>query len=172
MLDVGDGNLVYWEARGNPDGKPALVVHGGPGSGCERADRPLLRPRSLPDRALRPARLRAEHAARERPGHRHEREHHRAPARRHGAAARAPRHRAVAAVRRLVGIDADPRLRRAAPGARVGDRHRRRDHDAGGRRSTGSTGASAASFRRSGSDFAPASRRPTATATCSRRTRG
>ncbi|MGH3669432.1 MAG: prolyl aminopeptidase, partial [Pseudonocardiaceae bacterium] len=34
MLDVGDGNLVYWEACGNPAGKPALVVHGGPGSGC------------------------------------------------------------------------------------------------------------------------------------------
>jgi len=33
MLDVGDENLVYWEACGNPDGKPALVVHGGPGSG-------------------------------------------------------------------------------------------------------------------------------------------
>jgi proline iminopeptidase len=32
MLDVGDGNLVYWETRGNPDGKAALVVHGGPGS--------------------------------------------------------------------------------------------------------------------------------------------
>jgi len=35
MLDVGEGNLVYWETRGNPDGKPALVVHGGPGSSCE-----------------------------------------------------------------------------------------------------------------------------------------
>jgi proline iminopeptidase len=35
MLDVGDGNLVYWETRGNPDGKAALVVHGGPGSSCE-----------------------------------------------------------------------------------------------------------------------------------------
>jgi proline iminopeptidase len=34
MLDVGEGNLVYWEVCGNPDGKPALVVHGGPGSGC------------------------------------------------------------------------------------------------------------------------------------------
>ncbi|MGW4230140.1 prolyl aminopeptidase [Streptomyces sp. NPDC004980] len=33
MLDVGDGNLVYWEVCGNPAGKPALVVHGGPGSG-------------------------------------------------------------------------------------------------------------------------------------------
>ncbi len=34
MLNVGDGNLVYWEACGNPGGKPALVLHGGPGSGC------------------------------------------------------------------------------------------------------------------------------------------
>lgn len=34
MLDVGDGNRVHWEVCGNPDGKPALVVHGGPGSGC------------------------------------------------------------------------------------------------------------------------------------------
>jgi proline iminopeptidase len=34
LLDVGDGNHVYWETCGNPDGKPVLVVHGGPGSGC------------------------------------------------------------------------------------------------------------------------------------------
>jgi proline iminopeptidase len=34
MLDVGDGQLVYWEACGNPGGKPALFVHGGPGQGC------------------------------------------------------------------------------------------------------------------------------------------
>jgi proline iminopeptidase len=33
-LDVGDGNLVYWETCGNPAGKPVLSVHGGPGSGC------------------------------------------------------------------------------------------------------------------------------------------
>jgi proline iminopeptidase len=39
MLDVGDGNLVYWETCGNPDGKPALVVHGGPGSGCSTSIR-------------------------------------------------------------------------------------------------------------------------------------
>ncbi|MFB9883215.1 prolyl aminopeptidase [Planobispora siamensis] len=38
-LDTGDGNLVYWEACGNPDGKPALVVHGGPGSGCSEGQR-------------------------------------------------------------------------------------------------------------------------------------
>jgi len=34
MLDVGDGNAVYWETCGNPDGKPAVVLHGGPGSGA------------------------------------------------------------------------------------------------------------------------------------------
>jgi proline iminopeptidase len=37
MLDVGDGNLVYWEVRGSPTGKPAVVVHGGPGSSLEGA---------------------------------------------------------------------------------------------------------------------------------------
>jgi proline iminopeptidase len=34
LLDTGDGNLVYWETCCNPDGPPALVVHGGPGAGC------------------------------------------------------------------------------------------------------------------------------------------
>jgi proline iminopeptidase len=34
MLEVGDGHRVYWETCGNPAGKPALVLHGGPGSGC------------------------------------------------------------------------------------------------------------------------------------------
>ena len=33
MLDVGEGNHVYWETCGNPDGKPAVMVHGGPGQG-------------------------------------------------------------------------------------------------------------------------------------------
>ncbi len=33
MLDVGDGNEIYWETCGNPAGKPAVVLHGGPGSG-------------------------------------------------------------------------------------------------------------------------------------------
>lgn len=34
LLEVGDGHRIYWETCGNPDGKPALVLHGGPGSGC------------------------------------------------------------------------------------------------------------------------------------------
>lgn len=34
LLDVGDGQRVYWEECGNPDGVPAVFVHGGPGGGC------------------------------------------------------------------------------------------------------------------------------------------
>ncbi|MEW2294939.1 prolyl aminopeptidase [Streptomyces sp. NPDC006743] len=34
LLDVGDSNRLYWEVCGNPHGKPALMLHGGPGSGC------------------------------------------------------------------------------------------------------------------------------------------
>lgn len=33
MLDVGDGQRLYWEVSGNPSGKPAVALHGGPGSG-------------------------------------------------------------------------------------------------------------------------------------------
>lgn len=33
-LPVGDGHEIYWEACGNPEGAPALVLHGGPGAGC------------------------------------------------------------------------------------------------------------------------------------------
>ncbi|WCM55908.1 prolyl aminopeptidase [Microbacterium sp. EF45047] len=32
-LLVGDGNRVYWECSGNPDGKPVVFLHGGPGGG-------------------------------------------------------------------------------------------------------------------------------------------
>jgi len=34
MIDVGDGHQVYWEVSGAPAGKPAVLLHGGPGSGC------------------------------------------------------------------------------------------------------------------------------------------
>jgi proline iminopeptidase len=44
MLDTGDGNLVYWETCGNPAGLPALIVHGGPGSGCSAGARGTLDP--------------------------------------------------------------------------------------------------------------------------------
>jgi proline iminopeptidase len=43
-LDVGAGHRVFWEQCGNPKGKPALVVHGGPGSGCSPWHRCLFDP--------------------------------------------------------------------------------------------------------------------------------
>ena len=33
MLDVGDGHRLYWERCGTPGAKPAVFLHGGPGSG-------------------------------------------------------------------------------------------------------------------------------------------
>ncbi|HXH52484.1 MAG TPA: prolyl aminopeptidase [Sphingomicrobium sp.] len=33
MLDVGDGHRLYWELCGNPEGKPVVFLHGGPGGG-------------------------------------------------------------------------------------------------------------------------------------------
>jgi proline iminopeptidase len=39
LLEVGDGNALYWEVCGKPDGKPAVMVHGGPGAGCSEAHR-------------------------------------------------------------------------------------------------------------------------------------
>jgi pimeloyl-ACP methyl ester carboxylesterase len=33
VLEVGDGCRIYYEISGNPGGKPAVVLHGGPGSG-------------------------------------------------------------------------------------------------------------------------------------------
>ena len=44
MLDVGDGNRIYWEACGNPYGKPAVVFHGGPGAGCSTGHRRFFDP--------------------------------------------------------------------------------------------------------------------------------
>jgi proline iminopeptidase len=44
LLDIGDGNRLYWETCGNPDGIPALAVHGGPGSGCVPGMRRLFNP--------------------------------------------------------------------------------------------------------------------------------
>ncbi len=43
-LDVGDGHSVYWEICGNPDGIPAVFLHGGPGAGCSVDHRRLFDP--------------------------------------------------------------------------------------------------------------------------------
>lgn len=44
MLDVGDGHQIYWECCGNPAGRPALFLHGGPGSGFSRNQRRFFDP--------------------------------------------------------------------------------------------------------------------------------
>ena len=43
-LDTGDGHQIYWELCGNPQGKPAVFLHGGPGSGCSPDHRRLFDP--------------------------------------------------------------------------------------------------------------------------------
>lgn len=44
LLDVGDGQQLYWETSGNPAGKPAVWVHGGPGSSGARGSRRMFDP--------------------------------------------------------------------------------------------------------------------------------
>ncbi|VWB49960.1 proline iminopeptidase [Burkholderia aenigmatica] len=43
-LDTGDGHRIYWERCGNPAGKPAVFLHGGPGAGCSPDHRRLFDP--------------------------------------------------------------------------------------------------------------------------------
>ncbi len=105
MLDVGDGHRVYWERCGTPGAKPAVFLHGGPGSGCGPGPAPPLRSRQVLRHALRPARLRALDAACIA-----RREHDLASRRRHRAPARARRRRSLARLRRLLGQHARARL--------------------------------------------------------------
>ncbi|QIL03405.1 prolyl aminopeptidase [Sphingomonas sinipercae] len=44
MLDVGDGHSLYWELSGNPDGKPVVFLHGGPGGGSSPSHRRQFNP--------------------------------------------------------------------------------------------------------------------------------
>jgi proline iminopeptidase len=44
MLDVGDGQRIFWELAGNASGRPAVTLHGGLGSGSSPGMRRLLDP--------------------------------------------------------------------------------------------------------------------------------
>lgn len=44
MLAVGDSQHIYWECSGNPEGRPAIYLHGGPGSGCSPQSRRYFDP--------------------------------------------------------------------------------------------------------------------------------
>jgi proline iminopeptidase len=43
-LEVGDGHEIYYEESGNPHGKPAVFLHGGPGGGCTEKMRCFFNP--------------------------------------------------------------------------------------------------------------------------------
>jgi len=45
MLDVGDGNAIAWDIAGARNGKPAVVLHGGPGQGSSPNMRRAFDPR-------------------------------------------------------------------------------------------------------------------------------
>lgn len=45
FLATGDGHSLYFAECGNPNGAPALIVHGGPGGGCNPAMRRFHDPR-------------------------------------------------------------------------------------------------------------------------------
>src|SRR5262245_43158160 len=45
FIDVGSGHSVYWEESGNPNGKPVIFLHGGPGSGTEPNHRSFFDPK-------------------------------------------------------------------------------------------------------------------------------
>lgn len=45
FLDSGDGHAIYFAECGNPAGAPALIVHGGPGGGCNPTMRRFHDPR-------------------------------------------------------------------------------------------------------------------------------
>jgi len=45
MMDTGSDHTIYWESCGNPKGKPALFLHGGPGGGCNKDHRRLFNPK-------------------------------------------------------------------------------------------------------------------------------
>lgn len=45
-METGDGHSIWWEACGNPKGKPALFLHGGPGGSCQPDHRRLFDPQA------------------------------------------------------------------------------------------------------------------------------
>lgn len=46
-LQVSPTHQIFWQESGNPDGKPIVLVHGGPGAGASPAHRRLLDPQKF-----------------------------------------------------------------------------------------------------------------------------
>ena len=47
LLEVPDGQSLYWETVGNPAGVPVLYLHGGPGAGCTVGARRFFDPETF-----------------------------------------------------------------------------------------------------------------------------
>jgi proline iminopeptidase len=46
FLEVSGGHKIYWEESGNPDGKPIIFLHGGPGGGTDPGQREFFDPQA------------------------------------------------------------------------------------------------------------------------------
>jgi proline iminopeptidase len=46
FLDVSGGHRIYWEESGNPQGKPIIFLHGGPGGGTDPSQREFFDPKA------------------------------------------------------------------------------------------------------------------------------
>lgn len=46
LLDVGDGQQIHYDVSGNPDGKPAVYLHGGPGGASSPDQRRVFDPQT------------------------------------------------------------------------------------------------------------------------------
>ena len=116
-LPLSAGHVMYWEQVGNPRGRPVLFLHGGPGAGAGAVHRRFFDPDFW-----RVVIFDQRGAGRSRPLGSLEDNTTAGPGRRHRDAAPPSRHRALAAVRRLLGLHAGAGLR---PGAsRAGRRLR------------------------------------------------
>ena len=90
MLDVGDGQQPLLGGQRQPGREARGVPARRARRGLQRRAPAAVRPGPLPDHPVRPARMRAEPAARKLPGRRPRLQHDLAPGRRPRAAARAP----------------------------------------------------------------------------------
>ena len=147
-LAVGAGHSLYWEESGNPEGVPVVFLHGGPGAGAAAEHRRFFDPRRY-----RIVIFDQRGAGRSTPLGELERQHHAAPGRRYRAPARPPGHRALAGVRRLLGLDPGAGLRPGPSRARARPWCCAASSSAAGARSTGSSTAWAASSRTPGEAF-------------------
>jgi pimeloyl-ACP methyl ester carboxylesterase len=114
LLSVSALHTIGYEQSGNPEGKPVVFLHGGPGGGSSPAMRRFFHPQRY-----RIVVFDQRGCGRSTPAASSARgEHDLGPGCRHREAAHASRHRALDGVRRQLGFDAGTRLmRRNTPSA-------------------------------------------------------